>query len=107
MTRNFYVRVAQRLGEHHGLLKTFLFSFMIGGFALLLVLNIVTERPDIVAGFGGRIWFSASTVLGVLWLATGWFNPIRDPLDRSLHESFGTFVLNCMLLMAIAAWFME
>lgn len=107
MTRNFYVGVAQRLGERHGLLKTSLFSFMIGGFAVLLVLNIVTERPDIVVGIGGRIWFSISAVLGVLWLATEWFNPVRDPLDRPLHESWAAFVLNGMLLMAVVAWIME
>jgi len=107
VTRNFYVGIAQRLGERHGLLKTFLFSFMIGGFALLLVLNIVTKRPDIVVGFGGRIWFSASVVIGVLWLATEWFNPVRDPHDKSLDESWAALVLNGMLLMAVAAWLIE
>ena len=107
MTRNFYVGVAQRLGERHRLLKISLFGFMIGGFVLLLVLNIATGRPDVVAGIGGRIWFSTSVVLGVLWLATGWFNPLRDPLDKSLHESWAAFVLNGMLLMAVAAWFLE
>ena len=107
VTRNFYVGVARRFGERQGLLKSAAFGFVIGGFAVLLLLNFITRRPDIIVGLGGRIWFSVSAALGVLWLSSEWFNPERDPMDRTMGESWMVFILNCMLVAGLAAWFLE
>ena len=106
-TRNIYVRISRRFSGYQTQLKRATFGVMIGGFLLVLIASQLSGRPDLVVGYGGRLWFTTSSVLGVLWLASEWFNPVRDPLDKAPAESWAVVVLNGMLLIAVIAWFLE
>ena len=107
VTRNTYVAVSRKLQPHQSSLARLLAAVAFGGFILLAFGSQLSSRPEIVVGYGGRIWFSITCMLGVLFLATHWFNPVRDPVDGSLVESSATIFLNVALAMAIAPWFME
>lgn len=106
-TRRFYIAISRRLEGQRELLRRLVFGVMVGGFALLAAASLLMSQPHLVVSLGGRLWFSAVCVLGVLWLATGLFNPHRDHLNGSIQESWAAFTLNAMLVAAIAAWFME
>ena len=106
-TRNFYIGLSRRFAAHHDALKLTLFGFMFAAFALILAVHLIFNLPGSVLGYAGRLWFSATAILGVLWLATGLFNPERDPLLSSLQESWATVILNGFLIMAAIVWFMD
>jgi hypothetical protein len=106
-TRRIYIALSRRFGEHHDLLRHLLFGVMVGGFVMLAIASQVLPRPGLLVSIGARLWFSATCALGVLWLATAWFNPQRDYRAGSLQESGAAFLLNAMLIAAIAGWFME
>ena len=106
-TRRFYIALSRRLGEHYARLRRVLFGVMVGGFALLAIVSQVVPSPGRIVGIGGRLWFSGTLALGVMWLATTWFYPQRDYRSGSLEVSGAAFLLNAMLVAAAAAWFME
>ena len=106
-TRNFYVAVSSKFRDHETNLKWLLVIVGIGGFVLVVVLSQIFE-PEVVAAIGGRIWFSLTVLIAILYMSVVWFNPDRDKNDFTAKESACVLMLDVWLLMIIWAWlFME
>jgi len=100
MTRNVYVKVAGFLRWHQVFLGRLLFLVIFGGFLALWFLPSQKSFD-----FLGNVWFTACGVLGALWMATAYFNPDRDPNNKTWKESWVVVVINLMLLVAVSPWF--
>ncbi len=103
-TRNFYVSVSNRLRDHETRLKNLLVIEAIGGFILVVVLSRIFD-PKMVVGVGGKIWFSLTIIIAILYTSVLWFNPNRDKNDFTAKESMCVLMLNAWLLSILWAWF--
>lgn len=99
MTRNLYVKIANKLYWHQLLIGRFLIIVFVGGFFSLLLVQ--ESHFD----FFGKLWFSICGFLNVLWMTVNNFNPNRDLSDRSVRESFFVILNNFGLLVSIWPWF--
>lgn len=105
-TRNLYAKISKTFQGKENLLQKLLVTIWLGGFVLIVFLSKLTDDAQFYVGIGGRIWFTLCMLLGVIYMATSGFNPDRDPVDRTLNESWAVIVLNSAILMAIYVWFM-
>jgi len=105
-TRNFYISVSKRFRNSESTLKNTLIAVGAGGFILVLILSRLFD-PQVIVGFGGKIWFSLTVIVAVIYTSVCWFNPDRDKNDISSKESMWALMLNAWLLAAIWFWFVE
>ena len=106
-TRNFYVTVSNKFRGHEANLKWLLVIVVIGGIALLVVLSQIYD-PKLIVVIGGKIWFSLTILIAILYMSVVWFYPDRDKNDFTVKESVCVLVLDVWLLMIFWAWlFME
>ena len=103
-TRNFYVSLSNRLRDHETRLKNLLVIEAIGGFILVVILSRIFD-PKIVVDVGGKIWFSLTIIIAILYTSVLWFNPDRDKNDFNAKESMCVLMLNAWLLSVLWAWF--
>jgi len=105
-TRNFYISVSRRFRESESILKNTLIAIGAGGFILVLILSRFFD-PQVIVGLGGKIWFSLTVIVAVVYMSVCWFNPDRDRNEIAAKESMGAFMLNLWILSAIWFWFVE
>ncbi len=106
-TRNIYVILSKSLQGKESILKKLLISIWLGGFILIIIFSKLIGNPELIVGVGGRLWFTACVVIGVLYMTVTGFNPGRDPADKLAKESWAVFILNIAIVMAVYVWFME
>ncbi len=107
MTRNIYVNLSRKIGNHHGAILLALKLIFFGGFLSLSIASQVFANSKSILSIGGRLWFSTSAIFSALYMVTQWFNPERDKLYISSKESFLVMVINFIVFIAIYTWFME
>jgi hypothetical protein len=105
-TRNFYISVSKRFRDSESLLKNTLIAVGAGGFLLVLILSRLFD-PQVIVGLGGKIWFSLTVIVAVIYLSVSWFNPDRDRKEITVKESMSAFMLNLWILSGIWFWFIE
>ena len=105
-TRNIYISVSKRFRESESTLKNTLIAVGVGGFVLILILSRLFD-PQIIVGLGGKIWFSLTVIVAVIYMSVCWFNPERDKNDFTSKESMCVLMLNIWILAAIWFWFVE
>jgi hypothetical protein len=105
-TCNFYISVSKRFRDSESFLKNTLIAVGAGGFLLVLILSRLFD-PQIIVGLGGKIWFSLTVIVAVIYLSVSWFNPDRDRKEITAKESMSAFMLNLWILSAIWLWFVK
>ncbi len=106
-TGNIYVKLSKLLQGKESILKKLLISTWLGGFVLIIFLSKLTGNPEFIVGVGGRLWFTACVIIGVLYMVVTGFNPDRDPVNKSAKESWAVFILNIAIVITAFVWFIE
>lgn len=105
-TRNIYLKISRILQPYQSYLGKILFWFWLGGFFIIFLISKQLENESFL-NYSSKIWFTTCAILGLAYGITHWFNPERDPIDKSLLESWNVIFINVAIVVAFWVWSFE